>query len=632
MKKIDFIVLSMTEPADKNTIWAYPVGDGLVSLRVFNNGEWMSTDKVADLTPYLKKEDAQTLYLLKSDAQEIYATNEALDLKQDKTDNTLDTEDKTIVGAINELASKPSGVGRVDPNSSRGTGEIFNSYVDDDNRFDDIDINVASGDYSHAEGSRTEATGRMSHAEGNATTASGFCSHAEGYFSEATGGSSHAEGSFTEASGDYSHVEGYYTTAQNSYEHAEGSNNVSNTGDTEDLQTRHSVGIGTSNTDHKNAHEIMVNGDHYIYGLGGYDGTNIENAQTLQEVINSKQETITAGTGLEFEGNTLNVTLDTTVFKVVSVLPDSPAQGDENKIHLVPAESTGANNAYTEYIWVNSAWEILGEYTSEVDLTPYLKIEDASETYATKTELQEVQTSVNGKQDTLVSGQNIKTLDGESLLGEGDIQIRYPMASTTPDSRFPDMSIKLNQEGQPDSDYDETLDTIAQKLHKGVDWIYMYPNTYLIYDISWSDHYYWIYAVNPHDPNDILEIAFSVSGMTTQHRNLKNFQTTKDETLTTTDKTVPGAINELKTSIDNNSSKLPAYTVVPTLTGNYSIPVNSTTQEKIYQIAIGSTVYGVYGADGIIWQNGIDPVVEANCTIVVSVINNLAVWGKFRNE
>ena len=249
---------------------------------------------------------------------------------------------------------------------------------------------TASTSWSHAEGWRTEASGDCSHAEGDQTTASGMYSHAEGKVTQATGQGAHAEGYFTTASGDYSHAEGTKTTALNPDEHAEGYNNVSNSGKTDDLRTRHSVGIGSHLPDIRmNAHEIMANGDHYIYGLGGYDGTNAtaDTTQTLQEVINSKQETITAGTGLEFEGNTLNVTLDTTVFKVVSVLPDSPAQGDENKIHLVPAESTGTNNIYTEYAWVNSAWEILGEYTSEVDLTPYLKSSDAQATYATKTEL-----------------------------------------------------------------------------------------------------------------------------------------------------------------------------------------------------------------------------------------------------
>lgn len=364
MKKIDYIVLSMVEPTDKNTIWAYPVGNGLVSLRVFNNGRWVSTNQTIDLTPYLKKTDAQALYLSKSDAQETYATKETLNLKQDKTDNTLDTEDKTIVGAINEILPKATGVGRIDPDSD-GTGEIFNSYENHN---------------------ANQAAGKFAHAEGESTVASGNCSHAEGFD----------------------------TQAYSLYEHAEGTCNKSY--DSVNVTTRliHSVGIGSSDTDRKNAHEIKFNGDHYVYGLGNFDGTNSADAQTLQEVINSKQAAITAGTGLEFEGNTLNVTLDTTVFKVVSVLPDSPAQGDENKIHLVPAESTGANNAYTEYVWVNSVWEILGEYTSEVDLTPYLKAVDAQATYATKTELAAHTSNIENPHEVTASQVGLGNVDNTS--------------------------------------------------------------------------------------------------------------------------------------------------------------------------------------------------------------------------
>ena len=79
--------------------------------------------------------------------------------------------------------------------------------------------------------------------------------------------------------------------------------------------------------------------------------------------------------------NTVNVTLDTTVFKVVASLPESPAAGDENKIHLVPAESTEEGNIYTEYVFVNGKWEEFGTYGSNVDLTTYLKKEDAEATY-----------------------------------------------------------------------------------------------------------------------------------------------------------------------------------------------------------------------------------------------------------
>ena len=366
--KLTEIILQSTAPAQTRALWAKPSDTGIVELKVFNNGAWQDTTVTPDLSPYMKTTEFNeeiAKYLLKTDASNLYQTKE---------DNTLTTEDKTIVGAINEILPKATGVGKVDPNSN-GTGEIFNNYEGDD-------ANTASGAYSHA--------------EGISTTAEGICSHAEGGGTNASGNYSHAEGRHTIASGETSHAEGRYTTALNSYEHAEGSYNVSNTGDTEDLQTRHSVGIGTTEQDRKNAHEIMANGDHYVYGLGDYDGTNAieDTSKTLQEVINSKQETITAGTGLEFEGNTLNVTLDTTVFYVVETLPVVPDPGNENKICLVPTDNVSTlapepdliKNEYTEYIWTGSNWEELGKYYSEVDLTPYLKSTDAAATYLSKTD------------------------------------------------------------------------------------------------------------------------------------------------------------------------------------------------------------------------------------------------------
>lgn len=94
----------------------------------------------------------------------------------------------------------------IDPNYSgvigwKGTGTnsaIFN-YID----------NVASGQYSFAEGLFAKATGPYSHAEGSYTQAMGDCSHAEGNSTQSMGTYSHAEGYRTIAKGVYSHAEGY---------------------------------------------------------------------------------------------------------------------------------------------------------------------------------------------------------------------------------------------------------------------------------------------------------------------------------------------------------------------------------------------------------------------------------------
>lgn len=68
----------------------------------------------------------------------------------------------------------------------------------------------ASGDCSHAEGSKTTASNYYSHAEGNSTTASAYCSHAEGNCTTASGENSHAEGASTIASSQNQHVQGKY--------------------------------------------------------------------------------------------------------------------------------------------------------------------------------------------------------------------------------------------------------------------------------------------------------------------------------------------------------------------------------------------------------------------------------------
>lgn len=188
-------------------------------------------------------------------------------------------------------------VGEVYPGST--SGEVFNDYV----------TNIASGDYSHAEGygctasgpaahaegQRTTAADNYAHAEGYVCTASGTAAHAEGYRTSATGDYSHAEGHSTRAAGTYSHAEGYgtsattsnahtegsYTVAKNSSEHACGRYNKSDQSGITSRQTRFSVGIGTSNTARKNAIEAKSNGDVYIYGVGGFDGQNDADADVL---------------------------------------------------------------------------------------------------------------------------------------------------------------------------------------------------------------------------------------------------------------------------------------------------------------------------------------------------------------
>jgi hypothetical protein len=73
-----------------------------------------------------------------------------------------------------------------------------------------LEGNIATGEYSHAEGSITKAIGNYSHAEGDFTQAKGDYSHAEGQETIASGSYSHAEGYQTIALGQRQHVTGQY--------------------------------------------------------------------------------------------------------------------------------------------------------------------------------------------------------------------------------------------------------------------------------------------------------------------------------------------------------------------------------------------------------------------------------------
>lgn len=73
--------------------------------------------------------------------------------------------------------------------------------------------------------------------------------------------------------------------------------------------------------------------------------------------------------------------LDTTVAEVVTALPESDIK---KHIYLVRASSTKTNNIYKEYLYTGdtsatydaSKWEQLGEYKTDIDLTPYAKADD----------------------------------------------------------------------------------------------------------------------------------------------------------------------------------------------------------------------------------------------------------------
>ena len=157
------------------------------------------------------------------------------------------------------------------------------------------------------------------------------------------------------------------------------------------------------------------------------------------------------------EVNDLIGQVTTISFEVVDVLPQT---GEANKIYLIPSTEGQPQNGYDEYIYVNESWEKIG--STDIDLSQYAtkeyvnqqistavtglateefvtsSISSATQDMATNASVsaqltQALQSYVTsetftsalaGKQDTLVSGTNIKTINGQSILGEGNIEIQ----------------------------------------------------------------------------------------------------------------------------------------------------------------------------------------------------------------
>lgn len=196
--------------------------------------------------------------------------------KQIDTDKTHESDIESInitLEQLNKLLTVLDEVIKNKPGKIVKGGEIFNH---DSNSISDSGVN------NHAEGQGTSCNGSCNHAEGMNTKAYSIAAHAEGMNTIAAGKGSHSEGIGTATSTEGAHVEGLYNKITDAI---------------------HSIGIGRSDSERKNAIEITKDGILYIINIGNFDGTNRSDSSSLQELIS---DIITRIKTLEDNGSEVN--------------------------------------------------------------------------------------------------------------------------------------------------------------------------------------------------------------------------------------------------------------------------------------------------------------------------------------
>lgn len=100
----------------------------------------------------------------------------------------------------------------------------------------------------------------------------------------------------------------------------------------------------------------------------------------INNALNSKQDVLVAGRGIDIINNVISTNLDTNLFVIVSQLPDTNI--DENKIYILEQfDEDSQEYVYEEFRWANGDWRSMGRRGVDVDLTDYITYQNADQRY-----------------------------------------------------------------------------------------------------------------------------------------------------------------------------------------------------------------------------------------------------------
>lgn len=144
-------------------------------------------------------------------------------------------------------------------------------------------------------------------------------------------------------------------------------------------------------------------------------------------------KTVNGQSILKVNGGASDITIDLSLY-IIPANNTLPTTGiDTKKIYLLRNTTPSGTNLYTEYMYVNGAWEELGKYRAEIPIQDYLKKTDAQSLYVQRTEGSPATYILNSSSD-LQSTDNASTGVAASvaLLYHVDSRLRRELNSYSP--------------------------------------------------------------------------------------------------------------------------------------------------------------------------------------------------------
>lgn len=97
-------------------------------------------------------------------------------------------------------------------------------------------------------------------------------------------------------------------------------------------------------------------------------------------------KTVNGQSILKVDGGASDITIDLSLY-IIPANNTLPTTGiDTKKIYLIRNTTPSGTNLYTEYMYVNGAWEELGKYRAEIPIQDYLKKIDAQKLYVQRSD------------------------------------------------------------------------------------------------------------------------------------------------------------------------------------------------------------------------------------------------------